>query len=459
MARTKGALGKATLDKLAAQGLAVVPVSDTPVVKNDDYANTFIGVGTRADRSTATRSAYGYLVTRQEAESLYLSDGMARKVVDVPAEEMTRSGIELHDLDDDALAEFVMSRLDELDAMRHMSDAVRVARMVGGALMVLGLNDGGALDVPLNPQGIKRVEFIRVYDRGQVSVQSRVTDPNVAEYGQPEFWQISPIAGGSPYIVHHSRVHVFDGEFLPEANRTKNDGWGASSLQACKDQLTRLGMGHQWANMVLERMQQAVHKIPKLGQTLASPGGEMMVQKRVDVVDMVRGILNTVVVDSEEDYNVITSSLSGVPDVLDRFAEALSATSGIPIPILMGRATGGLSSTDKGTLDAWYARVESWWNDILRKPEDRLVTYLMMEKGQNKPYKLVMRPLVVASDEQVAAVDKTKAEAFKIRAEAEVALITANVLDPLEVRQGYEDDYELFAVPPDNDPVEPVDGI
>lgn len=434
---------------------------DAPAVRNDDYLNAMMGVGTRADRSTATRSAYGYLVTRQEAESLYLSDGMARKIVDVPAEEMTRSGIELHDLDDDALAEYVMSRLDELDAMRHMSDAVRVARMVGGALMVLGLNDGGALDVPLNPQGIKKVEFIRVYDRGQVSVQSRVTDPNVAEYGQPEFWQISPIAGGSPYAVHHSRVHVFDGEFLPEAKRQSNEGWGASSLQACKDQLTRLGMGHQWANMVLERMQQAVHKIPKLGQTLSSPGGEMMVQKRVDVVDMVRGILNTVVVDSEEDYNVITSSLSGVPDVLDRFAEALSATSGIPIPILMGRATGGLSSTDKGTLDAWYARVESWWNDILRKPEDRLVTYLMMEKGQNKPYKLVMRPLVVASDEQVAAVDKTKAEAFKIRAEAEVALITANVLDPLEVRQGYEDDYELFAAPPDNDPepVEPVEPV
>lgn len=431
-----------------------------PELRSDDYVSAFSGAGTKADRSTYTRSAYGYLLSKGEAENLYLSDGMARKVVDVPAEEMTRSGIELHDLDDEVLAEYVMSRMDELDAMRHMSDAVRIARMVGGALMVFGLNDGGPLDVELNPKGIKSVEFIRVYDRHQVNVRNRVNDPSLATYGQPEFWEISPIAGGTPYLVHHSRVHVFDGEFLPESRRQSNNGWGASSLQACKDQLTRLGMGHQWANMVLERMQQAVHKIPQLGTILQAPGGERAVQNRVDVVDMVRGILNTVVVSSDEDYNIITSSLSGVPDVLDRFAEALSATSGIPIPILMGRATGGLSSTDKGTLDAWYARVEQWWNDILRKPEDRLVTYLMMERGVNKPYKLCMRPLVVASDAEVAAVEKTKAETRKIQAEADSLYMASGVVDPDEVRKGIEDQYDLMpgSPAPDVPTTEPVDG-
>ena len=430
-----------------------------PEVRADDYLNAMLGVGTRSDRSTATRSAYARVMGQGELESLYLSDGMARKVVDVPAEEMTRSGIDLEDLDDDVLKEYVMSRLDELDAMRHMSDAVRISRMVGGALMIFGLNDGGALDVPLNPQGIKTVDFIRVYDRYQTSVRSRVEDPALKEYGQPELWEITPVIGGTPYLVHNSRVHVFDGEFLPEQKRRQNNGWGASVLQACCDQLTRLGMGHQWANMILERSQQAVHKIPQLGQILMTPGGEQQVQKRVDVVDMVRGVLNTIVIAAEEDYDVISVSLAGVPDILDRFAEALSAVSGIPIPILMGRATGGLSSTDKGTLDAWYARVGSWWNDILRKPEDRLVTFLMMEKGQNKPYKLCMRPLVVASDAEVAAVEQVKANARKAQAEADMAYINAGVIDPDEVRRGLEQHYELVpgsAAPDVPDVVEPA---
>lgn len=414
------------------------------VVRADDYANAMLGVGTRRDRSVYTTSATGVMMSQGEAENLYLSDGMARKVVDVPAEEMTRSGIELHDLDDDVTSETVMSRLDELDAMRHMSDAVRIARMCGGALMIFGLNDGGALDVELNPDGIRSVEFIRVYDRYQVQVRTRVEDPALTNYGQPELWEITPVVGGAPYLVHHSRVHVFDGEFLPERKRQSNNGWGASSLQACASQLSRFGMGHQWANMLLERSQQAVHKIPSLGAILQRPGGEADVQKRVDLVDMVRSALNTIVVDGQEDYNVISISLAGVPDILDRFAEALSAVSGIPIPILMGRATGGLSSTDKGTLDAWYARVGSWWNDILRKPEDRLVTYIMRSMGINKPYSLVMRPLVVASDAEVAVVDKTKAEARKIQAEADMIYMNAMVVDPDEVRKGLEADYDLL---------------
>lgn len=426
----------------------------------DDYANAFSGAGTRRDRSTANGPTFARILIQADVENLYLADGMARKVVDLPAEEMTRSGIELQDLDDDQLEEAIMSRLDELDAMRHMSDAVRISRMTGGAIMIFGLNDGGALDVPLNPNGIKSVDFLRVYDRYQVNVRSRVEDPALREYGQPELWEVSPVIGGTPYLVHQSRVHVFDGEFMPERKRHQNQGWGASVYQGCIDSLVRLGMGHQWANMILERSQQAIHKIPDLGATLMRPGGEAMVQKRVDLVDMVRGILNTVVVDEKEDYDVISTSLANVPDILDRFAEMVSAVSGIPIPVLMGRATGGLSSTDKGTLDAWYARVESWWNDILRKPEDRLVTYLMMEMGQNKPYKLAMRPLVVMSDKESAEVEQLQANARKVQADADAVYLDRGVVDPDEVRRGLEEQYMLppGSAAPELEPAEPVDG-
>ena len=434
MARTKGALGKKTLERMAAE---------SGQVRTDDYSNAFMGVGTPFDRSTATRARGAYLLQAFDCQNLYIGDGMARKVVDIPAEEMTRTGVELHDLDDDDLAEAIEVRLDELDAMRHINDALRWSRLFGGALLIYGLNDGGTLDAPLNPNGIRSVEFLRVVDRFQVSVKSRFANPNMREYGQVEMWQVTP-KDGNPYDVHSSRVHVFDGEALPDQLRQQNNGWGASVLQACQAQLTRLGMGHQWANMLLERSQQAVHKIPKLGQTLATPNGEAMVQKRVNVVDMVRGVLNTVVVDGEEDYSVTTSSLGGVPDVLDRFAEALSAVTSIPIPILMGRATGGLNSTDKGTLDSWYARVESMWNDQARKPVDRLITYIMIAMGQNKPYKLKMRPLVVMSADEEAAVEKTKAEARKIQAEADAVYLDRSVVDPDEVRRGLEEQYQLM---------------
>ena len=237
-------------------------------ITTDSYAEAFTGTGTNRDRSSFARIKPSYLLQQQELSDLYIGDGMARRIVDIPAEEMTRAGIDIEALEDEQLEEAVEARLEELDAMRHMNDAVRWSRLFGGSVMVFGLNDGGTLDVPLNPDGIKGVEFLRVYDRWQATIQTRVTDPMLPTYGKPELWQISPQDGGHPYVVHASRVYQFDGDAIPDILRQANQGWGASALQSCRDQLIRLGMGHQYANMLLERSQQAGHGIPGLSNIL-----------------------------------------------------------------------------------------------------------------------------------------------------------------------------------------------
>jgi len=416
----------------------------TELIVNDGYAEAFSGLGTNRDRNSYTRSQRGYLLDQQTALDTYLSDGFGRKIVDIPAEEMTRSGIELEDLDDDNLEQYVMAKLDELDAFCYYNDAIRWSRLFGGALVVYGLNDGNELDMPLNVTGIKDVEFMRVYDRYEATVQKKSEDPASVDYGKPELWLISPKTGGTPYMVHNSRVWRFDGESIPNQLRQQNEGWGASSLQQCIDALKRFGTSHQWTLAMMERSQQAIHKIPQLANTLRAPGGDAMIQKRVNVVDMVRGILNTVVVDSEEDYNILSTSMTGIPEVLDRFSEALSAVSGIPVSVLMGRQKGGLANTDKSSMDTWYARVESMWNDILRKPEDKLVGWIIQSKtGTPATYKICMKPLTVLSEKEKAEIEKLEAEAFNIRATGNVAYVTANVVDPTEVRSTVEDEYNL----------------
>lgn len=447
MPRTKGALGKKTIAKQ----------SEAQVSHADSYSEAFTGSGTNRDRSSYTRPKRGGIMDQNTLQDLYMSDGFARRVVDVPAEEMTRSGVEIEDLEDDELKKFIESRLDELDALRHMNDAVRWSRLFGGALLIYGINDGGTLDVPLNPGAVKDVEFLRVYDRYQTSIQTRNMDVNSIDYGKPELWLISPHAGGSPYTVHNSRVHMFDGDSIPDRLREANQGWGASSLQAAFTQLVRLGMAHQWTSAILERSQQAVQGIPGLSTLLRQAGGSKAMQDRIDVVDMVRGILNTIVIDAQETYTVQSTPVTGYSDLLDRFAEALSAVTGIPVPVLMGRSSGGLSNTDKGTLDAWYARIESMWNDILRKPEDRLISYLMIgKKGVAPEYKLCMRSLAVLSAKEEAEIDKLEAEADKLRAETDEIYMTANVIDQNEVRDKRSEDYgiEQGSAPPEPEPDE-----
>lgn len=440
MGRPKGSLNKATIERMKQDGAITE--------RTDDYIGAFTGIGSNRDRQSYSRAQRGYLLDMQTCVDVFLSDGFGRKIVETPAEEMTRSGIYLEDLEDDELEKHVMAKLDELDAFKYYNDAVAWSRLFGGSLVVYGLNDGGALDTPLNPAGIKDVEFIRVYDRYEATVQERNNDPSSVDYGKPDLWLISPQSGGTPYKVHNSRVWRFDGESLPNQLRQQNEGWGASSLQQCCDQLKRFGMSHQWTLAMLERSQQAVHGIPNLGNTLRQPGGDAMVQKRVDVVDLVRGVLNTVVTDSEETYDIKSTSMTGVPDVIDRFAESLAAVSGIPVTILMGRAQGGLSASDKASMDAWYARIEAMWNDILRKPEDRLVSWIIMAKQGNVPeYKLCMNPLTVLSDKEKAEVEKLEKEAEKLEAETHAIYITNQVITPDEVRAKVGEEYDVTGQP------------
>lgn len=433
MARTKGALGKKTIEAMA-----------VPIVTTDGYIEAFTGAGSSRDRSSYVRSKAVRILQQQELTDLYIGDGFARKIVDCVAEEMTRAGVYIEHKDDTE-DEVIEARLQELDAMRHMNDALRWSRLFGGAVMVYGVNDGGALDTPLNPEGIKDVEFLRVYDRHQATIQARYTDPMLENYGKPELWQISPVTGGSPYTVHDSRIHAFDGEAIPDLMRQANLGWGASVLQACYEQLKRLGMGHQWANMLLERAQQAVHSIPGLTNLLRSPGGEQMMQRRVDVVDMVRSTLNTIVIDGEESYTVTSNPITGVNELLDRFAEALSAVSGYPVYILMGRSPGGLSNSDKAGEGAWQARIGSMQKDQLQKPLDRLVSYLFQAagKGDGGDYKLCFHSLAVQSDAEKAALEKTEAETEKAKMETAKGYVEIGALDPREVRTNIAEDYEI----------------
>jgi len=414
------------------------------VIRDDGYAEAFSGAGTNRDRSSFAGIKQAMLLDNLTLQNLYLGDGFAKKIVDIPCEEMTRAGIEIEGLEDEALEEYIQSKLQELDVMRFMNDGLRWSRLFGGAVIVYGLNDGGMLDNELNTKGIKDVEFLRVYDRWQATIQKRYDNPQDVNYGNPELWLISPVNGGSPYTVHNSRIHAFDGDSIPDLLRQQNKGWGASVLQSCYNQLIRLGMSHQYANMLLERSQQAVHKIPELAQTLRSPGGEALIQKRVDIVDMVRGILNTIVIDGMEDYQVSSQTMTGVKDILEVFAEALSAVCGIPATVLLGKSQGGLSNTNKAEMDSWYARIGAMQNDILRKPIDKIVTYLILAKtGNDMPYELCFKELAIKSDKDNADIEKIEAEAKKIKMETMTGYAAINALDPNEIRATIAEEYDV----------------
>lgn len=418
------------------------PRGRPPKVRNDGaYQNVFLSVGNSRDRSAYTTVGSGRTFSSQELDTLYENDGFARRIIDLPAEEMVREGFEIENIGDDDQIEAI---LEALQIETKLADALRWANLYGGALIVMLANDGGELTDPLNVERVKEVEALRVYDRWEVSHVSKYTDPADKRFGQVQTWMISP-ANGYPYQVHESRCVIIDGSPVPARVRERNDGWGASKLQHAYDQLTRLNMSHHWANSLLERAQQAVHGIPDLTNILRAPGGEAMVRQRIDLVDMARGINNTVVIDAQESYDLKSTGLSGVDATVDRFGMALCAVTGMPETLLFGRAPGGLSNSAKNDLENWYAKIAQQQKTILKPAVDKIVGVVLHSIGQyTEDYKIEFEPLWVPSE-------KEEAETANMQARTDEIYVNMGALDGSEMRKimnkrGYEID-EIVLMP------------
>jgi phage-related protein (TIGR01555 family) len=370
------------------------------------YENVILGVGGRNDRSSLTRIAAGRILSAGELDVLYAHDGFARRIIDTPADEMVRAGFELEGVDESGK---VTAALEGLAVASKLGEALRWAGLYGGALVVMVINDGGTLDDPLRPDSVREVESLRVYDRWQVSRHKHYTDAGDKRFGEVEVYLISP-AIGSPYYVHASRCLAFDGQPVPPRIREQNDGWGGSLLQAAYDQLQRLNMAHEWASKLRQR------------------GGEDLVRKRIDMVDMARSVSNTVVIDAAESYDIKATSFASVPDIVDRMAGALAAVANMPESLLFGKQRGGLGSDNAGDLKVWHAHIGQQQETRLLPQLDRLVGLVLRSlKLYTEAYEIEFCPLAVASEKERSEVSLNNAKAAEI-------YVSMQALDPSEVR-------------------------
>jgi phage-related protein (TIGR01555 family) len=422
--------------------------------KTVNFDSGFLGFAGHRDSSSSSLMSGHYFLDQRVLQAAYIHNGFARTICDVPAEEMTRAGFTIEGdsiTEDDKNA--IQSRLEELDAVKHLNEALKWRRAFGGSLILLGVDDGQRdITQPVNEERIKGVEFMRVYDCFEAR-PDKYYDVESPKFGLVELWAISPKLGGTTFKVHESRVLVFDGESVPNDIRQANSGWGASVIQGAFVQLNRLDNSYNYANLLLERMQQAVHGIPGLAQMLGEPGAEDLVARRVNIVDRVRGAANTIVIDGEETYEVKSMSLSGVQEIVDRNAEALSAVTRIPVFVLMTRSPGGLNATGASNQDAWFAQVESWQNDQLRKPVDRLVSLLRRADSEGNTdggdYTLEFNPLSSPGDKDQAEIDLKKEQIKKTQMETLTGFANAGVMDQDEIRDLVREEYELVGDAPE----------
>lgn len=424
----------------------------------DGYVNMMNKYGTSKDTTEGYRFRAEPVVPDELLTMYYEGNGLFAKIIDTPAEEAIKHGFTLESTKDQKIEDFYTEALDELDWEETAMTAIRWARLFGGSVAVMMINDGRGIDEPLDWRNIRSIDDIRVYDRSviQPDYQSMFSyDPRDpfrtrgSRLGMPEFYHVTSRTG--TFTVHDSRCLVFQNGILPE-NTTNSiyQLWGIPEYVRINRAIRDAEVAHGSATKLLDRSVQAVYKMKDLAAELATEEGEDRVLRRLQTIDMARGLLNSITIDSEgEDYDFRQFQFSGVSDVIDSTCNFLSALTSIPQTILFGRSPAGMNATGDADLENWYNYLERIQKRMVKKNLRYLLSVIFQagvrtgEVDEVPKIKVEFNPLWSLSDTEQADLDQKRAQTQFTRAQTAQLYIDKQVIDPSEVRAKLADSEEF----------------
>ena len=418
-------------------------------VRTDGWANAVTGAGRAGfDSKVDTVFELQKLLTDQQLSNIYRGDGLGKRIVDIPAKDMVRAWFTI---EGDAKND-VPKALDLIGARKAFKQGIMWARLYGGSLIVMGIDDGRKptersffnffsakktpLEFPLKEDKINSIGFFRVYTKDQITwdnddINKDPADPN---FGMPDVYTITPVLeqASSQFKVHWTRTLRFVGEELPEREAAQQRWWGDSVLQSVFTRLRGFGDAMTSTEKIIDEFIMGVMEIANL-QDLVADGNEDLLQARLQQIDLAKHMLNTILVDKEEKYTRTAAQVNGIKDILSFFKDVLSAVAGIPQIKLFGEQSKGLGSQAAGNIRLYYDDIMEFQESMMRIPITRLVSILLLaeefsERATNiaPDWDLKFKSLFIESNKEIA-------ESRHLIAKSDSEYIKNKVLTPKEV--------------------------
>lgn len=441
----------------------------------DGYMNMLNKYGTPQDNSTAYDYQPEGLIPDQMLTTQYESNGLFSIIIDTPADEAMKHGFDLGIEDTDVTA-LINKKLISLDFTDRFSTAIKWSRLYGGSIIVMMIDDGRLLEEPVDWNSVKGIDELRVYDRSvvQPDYMSLYSDygmlgqhnHKLSKFGTPEYFYVYSITGS--FKVHESRCLVFKNGTLPEKAMTAEYRfWGIPEYLRIKDAMRETLTTHSNASKLLERSVQPIYKMKNLSQLLSTDEGENQAVRRLQLIDMARGFLNSIAIDGDgEDYSFQTFSVTGISEVIDSTCNMLSAVTRIPQTVLFGRSPAGMSSTGESDLENYYNFIDKIRNSMVKHNLETLIDLIIVsavaerELDEEPEYEITFEPLWSLSETEQAQVDQIKASTAQTKAATAQTYIDLGILDPSEVRNGLkeEGEYVIEDLIDEDDPDLPFPG-
>ena len=409
------------LQKNDETGIITVP-AQVVLMGNDGYSNQLANLGEASPiMSSGTFVRSGLTEHREELTVIYRECAIAKRIIDMPSEDMTRAWYTLSSAQVD---ETDLNDLKALEAKHNikqeLTNGIRWARLFGGAIVIMIIKgEEEQMDQPLNLEAIKPGFFkgLLVADLTQgvtpsIELEEDLDDP---DYGLPKYYDINMEMGEIRSArIHHSRVLRFDGRELPHSETVRNSYWGASELEHPWDEIRRyLSTCENIAQLVFQANLITL-KIGNFGSDLAygSDRLKQSVEQTVQQENRMRTSYGVQILGAEDSMENHSYSFTGVSDVKESFMIDVAGAAEIPATKLFGRSPQGMNATGEEDLRNYYDMIAQQQERLLRPALEKLLPVMAMSCWGFVPddLKIVFNPVMTRSPEESARISKDIAD-------------------------------------------------
>lgn len=398
----------------------------------DTLRNLVTGLGTSKDK-TVSNVFVSRFVDESELNSMYRSDWLARKIVDIIPNDMTREWRDWQAEEKQIEAIEAVEKSPLINLQVKVNQALRKARLLGGAAIFIGMKDNTP-DKPLDPAKVKKGDllYLHVLHRYEITTGEIIRDVLSEDYGKPAYYQVTA-ANSMTARVHPSRVVAFVGAEMLDERQNDMSGWGDSILQVVYDAIQAATSVHQHVAALIPEAKTDVISIPKLSEYLENATTTAALTSRFTYANTIKSMFNMVLLEGNgeegEQWQQKSVSFEKLPELMHSFMQIAAGASDIPVTRLLGESPAGLNATGEGDIRNYYDNIAARQRTELAPHLNRLDEIIIRSALGDRPAEIYYdwAPLWTSSE-------KEKAEIFKTKADAARALVgsSAGEIIPIE---------------------------
>lgn len=451
-----------------------------PATTQDSFQNFSARTGMGTDNMMSD-TGYGLNPisrNRVQLEYMYRGSWLVGKAVDVPAEDMTRAGIDITGADTPEDIEIIQQHLARHNVWGSITDTIKWSRLYGGAIGVM-LIDGQDVSTPLREDAVGDGQFkgILVLDRWMCYPSLNDTVKELGPYlGQPKFYTVN---ANAPALmnekIHYTRVIRLEGYELPYWQKQTENGWGLSVVERLYDRLVAFDSATQGTAQLIYKAHLRTYKVKDLRKVIAAGGKAMeALSAQIDMIRKYQSNEGLTLMDAEDEFDAHSFTFAGLSETTLQFGQQLSGAIDIPLVRLFGQSPAGLNSTGESDLRNYYDGINAQQNRRLHGPLTTLLNVVYrscLGKEPPKTFGFKFNPLWQMSEKEKAevatavttAVSTVYAEGIidratalkELRQSADVTGVFSNITDQ-QVADAEGEEPPLPEGVPGSDPLLPV---